>query len=289
MIKDGEFMKNPKYISFKELYSTNVEITDIYAERQKWIKGVLYSKGSPRDRNAIIFLCGCNGVYTDLRENGTSFFAPQNSIVCLPEGSDYSVLNNDCDLSNQDAYLIEFHIKKGAEALSFAPHPFIIDTLFTGRLSNAIKNVVRTYEEPIKSPISILSGVCEVLSILGKEKSEAHAKDYSAVAHGIKLIEKDPFNEISIEELASMCNISSGGFRRNFKKYLGTSPVQFRTDQRIKTIQFMLENSDLTIENISELLGINNVPYIYKMFKKNVGVSPGEYRYQHKTPKPKES
>ena len=30
----------------------------------------------------------------------------------------------------------------------------------------------------------------------------------------------------------------------------------------------MLENSDVTIENMTELLGMNNVPYLYKMFKK---------------------
>ena len=105
-------MKELECVSFEELYSMNVEITDIHAERQKWVKGVLFSKGAPRSLNAIILLNGCNGVYSDLKENGTSFFAPQNSIVCLPEGSDYSVLNNDCDLSDQDAYMIEFRIKK---------------------------------------------------------------------------------------------------------------------------------------------------------------------------------
>ena len=123
-------MKTLKYVSFEELYSMNVEITDIHAERQKWVKGVLFSKRAPRDINAIILLNGCNGIYSDLRENGTSFFAPQNSIVCLPEGSDYSVLNNDCSLSDQDAYLIEFHIKENGVPLSFAPSPFII-TLFS--------------------------------------------------------------------------------------------------------------------------------------------------------------
>lgn len=270
-------MENLEYVSFEELYSMNVEITDIHAERQKWVKGVLFSKGAPRSFNAIILLNGCNGVYTDLRENGTSFFAPQNSVVCLPEGSDYSVLNSDCNLSDQDAYLIEFHIKKDGKSLSFAPHPFIINTMFPGGLSHAIKDVVRTYEMPIKSPISILSSVCEVLSILGKEK-KLQNKNYSAISQGIKLIEKDPFKDISMEEIAEICKISSSAFRRNFKKYVGKSPIQYRTDLRIKTMQFILENSNITIEDMSELLGIDNIPYIYKMFKKNVGLSPGEYR-----------
>ena len=58
-------MENLDYVSFEELYSMNVEITDIHAERQKWVKGVLFSKGAPRSLNAIILLIGCNGVYTD--------------------------------------------------------------------------------------------------------------------------------------------------------------------------------------------------------------------------------
>lgn len=273
----GENMENLEYVSFEDLYSINVEITDIYAERQKWVKGVLFSRGVPRNTNAIILLNGCNGVYSDLKENGTSFFAPQNSIVCLPEGCDYSVLNNDCNLSDQDAYLIEFHIKKDGKPLSFAPYPFIINTMFPGRLSHAIKEVVRTYEMPIKSPISILSSVCEVLSLLGKEK-KVQNKDYYAISQAIKLIEKDPFDDISIEEIAAICKMSSSAFRRNFRKYAGKSPIQYRTDLRIKTMQFMLENSNITIEDMAELLGLNNIPYIYKMFKQNVGLTPCEYR-----------
>ena len=75
-----------------------------------------------------------------------------------------------------------------------------------------------------------------------------------------------------------MCNISSAGFRRNFKKYLGESPVQYRTKLKIKAMQYMPEHSNVTVEEMSELLGINNATYVYKMFKKSVGASPKEYR-----------
>ena len=37
-------MENLEYVSFEELYSMNVEITDIHAERQKWVKGVYLAK-----------------------------------------------------------------------------------------------------------------------------------------------------------------------------------------------------------------------------------------------------
>lgn len=271
-------MHNDKYISFKELYTMNVEITDICAERQKWVTGVLYSRGIPRPNSAIIYLSGCNGIYTDLNNKNTSFFAPQNSIVCLPQGSDYSVFNNECNLAQQDAYIVEFNIKSNGRILSFGSAPFLIDTLFNSLISATIEDVVKTYEEPIKSPIGILSGVCNLLAILGKEENQVHSKDYSAIAQGMELIEKDPFSDISLDEIASMCNVSPSCFRRNFKKYYGKSPIQHRTDLKIKTIKFMLENSDVTIENMTELLGMDNVPYLYKMFKKNVGISPGDYR-----------
>lgn len=64
----------------------------------------------------------------------------------------------------------------------------------------------------------------EVLTILGKGNSKALSRDYSAIAQGIKIIERDPFNDISLEEIAAMCNISSAGFRRNFKKIFGRKP-----------------------------------------------------------------
>ena len=98
-----------------------------------------------------------------------------------------------------------------------------------------------------------------MLAILGNEKIVLN-KNYSAISQGIKIIEKDPFKDTSIEEIASICNISSSAFRRNFRKYVGKSPIQYRTDLRLKTMQFMLENSDITIEDMSELLGLNNTP-----------------------------
>ena len=93
--------------------------------------------------------------------------------------------------------------------------------------------MVRRYEEPIKSPVNILSSVYEVLTILGNGNFKALSRDYSAIAQGIKIIERDPFNDISLEEIAAMCNISSAGFRRNFKKssffplHIGEKMIKF--------------------------------------------------------------
>ena len=44
----------------------------------------------------------------------------------------------------------------------------------------------------------------------------------------------------------------------------------------------MLEHSNVTVEEMSELLGINNATYVYKMFKKSVGISPNKYRNRFK-------
>ena len=44
-------MQGLDLITFEDLYSKNIEVTDIHAERQKWVKGVTYSNGSHRRIN----------------------------------------------------------------------------------------------------------------------------------------------------------------------------------------------------------------------------------------------
>ena len=42
----------------------------------------------------------------------------------------------------------------------------------------------------------------------------------------------------------------------------------------------MLMNSDYTIAEIGYRLGFENPPYFTRLFKKEVGVTPGEYKHQ---------
>lgn len=70
------------------------------------------------------------------------------------------------------------------------------------------------------------------------------------------------------------------------KNYTGQSFTGFLQQIRMKESCNLLRNSDLSIEEIMEMVGYNNLSHFYKLFKKSFNVTPLEYRIlKYKTDK----
>lgn len=85
---------------------------------------------------------------------------------------------------------------------------------------------------------------------------------------------------ISIEEYASLHHMSVSWFIRNFKEYTGTTPVQYLLSLRISNAQTLLETTNYNITEIGEIIGYDNPLYFSRIFKKQSGMSPSEFRKQ---------
>lgn len=138
-------------ITFSELYTLDFEITDLFAMRQKWRAGTEFCMEHPRRANGLILLCGATGKYTG---NSGSFFAPTGSVVCLPEESEYSVLNlsDGKEPDYPDAYLIEFRAFSQKIPLTFDDSPFLIKNANFVLLRELAEKTVLACEAPVKSP-----------------------------------------------------------------------------------------------------------------------------------------
>lgn len=87
------------------------------------------------------------------------------------------------------------------------------------------------------------------------------------------------YNEdISIEEYAQSRGMSVSWFLRNFKQMTTKSPMQYILTIRINNAVSMLETTDYNVTEISTIVGYDNPLYFSRIFKKQKGVSPSEYR-----------
>lgn len=91
------------------------------------------------------------------------------------------------------------------------------------------------------------------------------------------------FNEnynrgISIEEYAASRGMSVSWFIRNFKKYTGTTPMQFVTSIRMTNAQMLLETTNYTVGEISRIVGYDNPLYFSRLFRKQKGCPPSQCR-----------
>ncbi len=84
--------------------------------------------------------------------------------------------------------------------------------------------------------------------------------------------------QINIEQYAASRGMSVSWFIRNFKKYTGTTPMQFVTSIRITNAQMLLETTKYAVNEISRIVGYENPLYFSRLFRKQKGCAPSKYR-----------
>lgn len=84
--------------------------------------------------------------------------------------------------------------------------------------------------------------------------------------------------KITLESVSKACNLSVFYLSKLFKKNTGMKFIDYINLYKIEKAKQLLENTDMSIINISMSLGYDESGYFSKVFKKVVGVTPSAYR-----------
>jgi len=82
----------------------------------------------------------------------------------------------------------------------------------------------------------------------------------------------------NIKDLAHLSGLSERSFHRRFRQVTGLPPLQYMQKMRLELAQDLLQNSNLSIEEIGQQCGYNDSSYFCRLFKQHNTSSPGEYR-----------
>ncbi len=85
---------------------------------------------------------------------------------------------------------------------------------------------------------------------------------------------------VPLPELARHTPYSYFRLTRVFKQYTGLSLTDYLTNVKLEYAKSLLKNTDMTILDVSSKLEFT-ASYFSKLFKKQTGVTPGEYRKGH--------
>ena len=86
---------------------------------------------------------------------------------------------------------------------------------------------------------------------------------------------------LSIEGLAAESGMSVAHFQRMFMKIIGVRPGRYIVQQRLNSASRLLETTDLCVSDIAISTGFCDQSHFTKMFKRERGMTPGEYRRRH--------
>ena len=102
-----------------------------------------------------------------------------------------------------------------------------------------------------------------------------------SIAESIDYIESNLHLPLRIDEVAEHVKLSPGYFSVLFHRETGIAFSDYVLRRRIETAQNMLRYSDYSATEISEILAFSSQSYFIRCFRKQVGVTPSEYRRRH--------
>jgi AraC-like DNA-binding protein/mannose-6-phosphate isomerase-like protein (cupin superfamily) len=114
-----------------------------------------------------------------------------------------------------------------------------------------------------------------------KRKSAAQphfAMDITTLFNYVKHNYRSPLNMTVLTDVSCM---SESHVLRTFKQYLDSSPIRYINQLRLSAATDELIQTDKSITDIALDLGFNDSNYFTRLFKKQLGLSPREYRQKY--------
>lgn len=141
---------------------------------------------------------------------------------------------------------------------------------------------VRRKENPdvVAEKLTFMQFEMFLLSLLSSQNNK-RSRQYNVSAMNYKMI-IDTMNEnlsknLSIDELAALCNLSVSNLKKIFSKYAGSGVMKHFNRLKIKRAMRLLRIG-LSVAEISYQLGFSSQNYFAVVFRRETGMLPSEFR-----------
>jgi AraC-like DNA-binding protein len=159
--------------------------------------------------------------------------------------------------------------------------------VFDQETTNKIKNILRGIAN--NDGFENIIAVIEIIKILARSKdfkylssitfkNQYDEKDNNRINKVYQFLMKNFHNDIHLNEVAELCNMTPNSFCRFFKMRAQKSLTQFINEIRIGHACKLLQSEDYSIADVCYASGFNNPTNFNKFFKTIKGMKPSEYR-----------
>ena len=136
-----------------------------------------------------------------------------------------------------------------------------------------------------KSRVDLLGRLLLLLGILAQHIPRSTArkqeKAHPAVSNALKLIDEDPAQDWTLEDLAERTHVPPNYLVRLFKKCTGRPPMTYVRRRRLELATQLLHRSDLRVSEIGSMVGWPDANYFARRFRSEFGIAPTGYRARH--------
>jgi len=239
-------------------------------------------KGRILNEYQLLYITNGNGVFSIEKEKQPCPIAEGKMFFLMPGvWHSYNPLEN----SEWNEYWIGFKgkiIDKIIERGFFEEREPIFDIGLDDRIVDLFYKAINIAHEERAGYQQALSGI--VMHILGlmyywDKTREFNDEDLVNKIKKAKVIMRESiYKTINLEEISKTLGISYSGFRRAFKDYTGSSPMNYMFELKLNEAKLLLSNSTQSVKEISYALNFESPDYFSTFFKSKTGSTPVEYR-----------
>ncbi len=135
------------------------------------------------------------------------------------------------------------------------------------------------YEMYIRNELSTMIALFSEHQAVGNKRSFGkEQRDNARIKEMLAFLQANYGKELTIEDIASACSISTSECIRCFRATIGTTPIAYLKSYRLQQAALKLQLSTDKISAVAESCGFQEMSYFAKSFKEVYGCTPSEYR-----------
>lgn len=115
-------------------------------------------------------------------------------------------------------------------------------------------------------------------NIIPDEKPHAECSQLTAMKSMIAYIDGHYAEKMTLDDIAAAGFVSKRTCGNMFDRFLYTPPMKYLNEYRLRKSIELLRGSDMTVTEIGLACGFSGASYYAEMFRRELGVSPSEYR-----------
>lgn len=245
----------------------------------------------PAKRNHYLFhyiISGSGTLYADDENGNTKTYKlhENQGFMIFPNQTTTYIAN---DINPWSYIWIEFDglkVKNTLEISGFSKSNPIYNTHSVELLEKMLLEMEYIVENKNLTVLNAIGHLYLFLDFLEQSNNRArlskknNMKDFY-IHEALSYIESNFQKNITVEEIAQVCNINRVYFGKIFKESLGKSPQEFILEYRMTKATELLKSTQLSIKDIGMAIGYENQFHFSRAFKKLYNISPNQWRKKH--------
>ncbi|MBR2296182.1 MAG: helix-turn-helix transcriptional regulator [Clostridia bacterium] len=200
------------------------------------------------------------------------------SVIIIPPNTPYK-----CKCATASASFLWVHftgsdVEKVLERYKIGLFPCIYKTAIVNNIYTRFQKLFEGFAKNDLYRTYDLAALLDRLLIEIGRAIEEKETNRVTLSRSIRYINENYTSQIKIPYLAQMENMCMTAYNMAFKKQMGMSPTRYIINLRIDSAKELLRTTNLKIREVATICGYDDVCFFRKTFKKEVGVSPLEYR-----------